>query len=558
MANQTQSDLMSNDKIIETATLSVVEKDGYEGTPPIPSFEQIQAFTAEGPGNDWVVFVLERPGSSRYDVHSISEDTKRLELARRIMLQRSFTSEPPETSEEQIWAMANILHKGTTPEHLRQDFYKVDPTHFEPIAKFITRTAGEPTPERLQWLQKAWEKAREDHPDLKIPHPLSTIIRAWLQEQTAKHINREYDRRHPVAIIEKSVLGSIRDVVLDMEGAGNLPIITEQTPELQQLDIWESEDPLPSVLPWSRLLWDGISLQTKSGAVSHGVCVADEVFMELNTGEWEGRQRWELGTLLRALHPNLTEKQLTSNRKKYLTHVIKGIQETEKLGWKAQMDGESGLYIPIKIRQRFMPTIHSSDDFPIIFEIAIPAAGGAGYMMVEKDVIRRARKKSANQLNAVKTSYWLIDTHGTGKTKEGIAYIIDPTRPVEKRDADGYLIHPETLLRLHNSKGQPLRKITGPEAVRQLPRKKNRPQRNRYKELSPASRIKAVFPEGVPPTMSNSTASKRADMAFDDLADASYFEIEKSKDGSDRWRIMPSDSHVRRYRAIRHAKEKSK
>ena len=175
-------------------------------------------------------------------------------------------------------------------------------------------------------------------------------MQARQKEQNAKHINREYDLKHPVAIIEKSILGSIRHVVLDIEGDANLPIITEQAPDLQQLEIWESEGPLPSVLPWSRSLWDGISLKTKAGAVSHGVSVADEVFMELDTGEWEGKQRWELGTLLRALHPDLSEKQLTSNRKKYLTFVIKGIHEVKKLGWKAQQDGKSGLYIPIKIR----------------------------------------------------------------------------------------------------------------------------------------------------------------------------------------------------------------
>ena len=236
-----------------------------------------------------------------------------------------------------------------------------------------------------------------------MPHPLAPIVRECVVEQSSKNITAEYDRKHSVAILEKSILGSIRDVVLDLEGDGNLPIITDQTPVRQQLEIWESEDPLPPVLPWSRLLWDGISLQTKSGAVSHGVCVADEVFMELDTGEWKCRQRWELGTLLRALNPNLTEKQLTSNRKKYLTFVIKGIQEVQKLGWTAQQDGKNGLYLPIKIPQRFMPTIESPDDFTVLFEVNIPIAGGAGYMMVEKDVMRLSRKQSAKQHHAAKT-----------------------------------------------------------------------------------------------------------------------------------------------------------
>ena len=548
-----QSDLMSNHQIIETVTMSIRDKYSHLSELATPSLEQIQAFTAEAPDNEWVVFVvLAGPRGSRYDVRSIDEDTKNLELARRIMLQRSTRENNEMSAEEQIWAMANILHNGTTPGHLRQHFYKVDPAHFEPIANFIKRTAGEPTPERLQWLHKTWEGADEDNPDMKISHPLAPIILAWGRGQGAKHITREYDRQHPVSLIDKSILGSVRDVVLDVEGDGNLPIITEQIPELQQLELWESEDPLPLVLPWSRLLWDGISLQTKAGAVSHGVSIADEVFMELDTGEWEGTQRWELGTLLRTLHPNLSEKQLTSNRKKYLTYVIRGIHQVQNLGWKVQMDG--GLYLPIKIPQRLMPMIESPDDFTVVFEVAIPTAGDTGYMMVEKDVIRRARKKSANQLNATKTSYWLIDTYGTGRTKEGKGYIIDPEAPKYYHDDDGNVRHPDTQNIIYDQKGRPLKDPYKPHAVRQLPRDENK-SKNRYRVLSPEQRIRAVYPDGYPQKMRKATALKRADKAFDALAQADFFRIEKLPEG---WRIMPSDSHVKRYRGVRRASEKSK
>ena len=215
--------------------------------------------------------------------------------------------------------------------------------------------------------------------------------------------------------------------------------------------------------------------------------------MELDTGEWKGRQRWKLGTLLRALHQNLSEKQLTSNRKKYLTFVIKGIQEVQKLGWTAQQDGKTGLYLPIKIPQRFMPTIESPDDFTVLFEVDIPTGGGAGYMLVEKDVIRLSRKKSAKQLHAAKTSYWLIDTYGTGTTKEGKAYIIDPEAPDYYLDEDGNLRHPKTDTRIRNQKGQLLKNPYLPDAVTQLPRRENT-KRNRYRVLTPEQRIRAVYP----------------------------------------------------------------
>ena len=91
--------------------------------------------------------------------------------------------------------------------------------------------------ERIELIHSKWLDAREYVTNM--PHPLTPIVKAWwLQELRTKNITAEYDRKHSVAIIEKSVLGSIRDVVLDVEEDGNLPIITDQTPARQQLEIW--------------------------------------------------------------------------------------------------------------------------------------------------------------------------------------------------------------------------------------------------------------------------------------------------------------------------------
>ena len=607
--------LQKTDKFIIGSSKKAWQKLGYTGDPLIPKLNELQDFTAPAEGSDLAVivsksgdryYVINREDTSLFllertqqfkelrEAPSIQRDVIKIarmqQMATVELFRQCLEKDPslPEVnlSNQQKQNMIEILETMIEtanrdleepqpfipPEH-RQDFEQqiqrelkqlqtasehhaealaaywsgeLSADHFDAISNFMIETRGEPTPERLLWLITTWEQKKE------TPDPLMPLIQAWQQEQHAKHITNDFDKLHPVSLMDKAILGSVREVVLDLDGTGELPIIHDEIPTIDQLEFWEEDSALPNILPWHRL-WNGISHTTKSGAVSHGACIADEVFMALAPKQRVDLQKWDLGTLLRALNANLSEKQIIKNRAKYLTSLIKGLKEVQYMGWEAQ----SGVYVPIKMPQRIMPTIKSPDDFPVIFEIKIPVSGASGNMLVEKDVIRKTRKKSAKQLNAAKTCYWLIDTYGTQKTKKGEAYLIDPTRPEEVRDADGYLIHPKTRVRLCNSKGRPIRNIIDSEAVRQLPRKPNHPQRNRYKDLSPADRIRAVFPEGVPQTMSNSTASKRADRAFDDIAKAGYFEIEKLKDGLGGWRIMPSSQHVARYRAVGRTSKKS-
>ena len=78
------------------------------------------------------------------------------------------------------------------------------------MANFILQTEGEPILERAVTLHKQWRQWKESEPNL--PHPLEPIVRAWIQETTAKPITREFDRKHPAAVIERSRMGSICDV----------------------------------------------------------------------------------------------------------------------------------------------------------------------------------------------------------------------------------------------------------------------------------------------------------------------------------------------------------
>ena len=535
MANQTQSDLMSNDKTIEIVTLSIAEKDGYAGEPTIPTLEQIQAFTAEAPDNEWVVFVLIRPNASRYDVHSISEDTKRLELARRIMLQRSFTSETPETSEEQIWAMTNILHKGTTVEHLRQDFYEVDPAHFETIANFMKRTAGEPTPERLQWLHKAWEKARDNHPEMNIPHPLAPIIREWLQEQTAKHINREYDRKHPVAVL-RHPLGSVRELAFTDREMGQVFKTPESVDQIQmELDLGDTPSILPAIMPLHVVRTANLKPQTKSGAVSHELRIFFEAMMALQPKQRRADLMFRLGDLIDFLYPN--GKFNWTNQMPHIKRALGVLHTYATVPW---IDDQGSLreWRPVAVR---VPLIdEATRDTPIYIEVQMPPDARRGHMVI-KDIHRRTGMKSASQWNSYHVAGYLWDKYGTVK-----GGLIDTTRPVVRRDGQNRLVDASGKP-LVNRNGRDINNPYHPEAVRQLDREPNPEAVKRYPILSSEDLILACFPNGYP-TDNRRAYLKRAKTHWGQLEADGHIVIQKERHG---WRILPSEEHLNAHRALR-------
>ena len=80
---------------------------------------------------------------------------------------------------------------------------------FEPLANHLLRVSGEPSAERLEWLHQAWVLALEQ--DAKLSHPIVPLVRAWMQQQSAKRVTPDYDKKHPISVL-KHPLGSIRDV----------------------------------------------------------------------------------------------------------------------------------------------------------------------------------------------------------------------------------------------------------------------------------------------------------------------------------------------------------
>ena len=57
--------------------------------------------------------------------------------------------------------------------------------------------------EKLKRIHSFWKFCYEKNDSLS--HPFTPFIRAWLTEQTAKHINKEYDRTHTVAVLRSGI-----------------------------------------------------------------------------------------------------------------------------------------------------------------------------------------------------------------------------------------------------------------------------------------------------------------------------------------------------------------
>ena len=530
----------SNREIIKTVTEVEWREAGYSGEPTIPSLEQIQAFTAEAPDKGWVVFVLERPKATRYDVHSIDEDTKRLELSQRIMSQPE-----AETPEAQIWTMTNILHREAIAEYLRQDFYEVDPAHFEPMANFMKRTAGEPAPERLQWIHKAWEKADDDNPELEIPHPLSTIIRALLlREQTSKRITATHDKIRPASII-KNPMGSVREI--NFTDSGDAQLREFATPERisqvnpDQMRLGFNDEPpsiLPDFMPLEVPNPEGLKPTTKGGAVSHVVRILYESIMALEPHEWASDIAFRLGDLIKYLNPD--GKFHRANQLPYIINALETLHNDATLPW-IDDTGEMRKWRPVWVKTPL--SMDSKNDAPVHMRVEMPPDAQQGYMIL-KHIHRLLGKKSGPQFNAYHTISWIWDKHATVLGK-----LIDPTRPIDRRNEKGEIVGADGKPIL-TARGKPITNLYHDKVIAQGEREDN-PAADRYPVLSRNDLIAACMPKA---TDTNPRRLwEKAKAYWEGMEAEGIIRIKRERTG---WRIFPSQEHLAAYRGVSASSQK--
>ena len=410
---------------------------------------------------------------------------------------------------------------------------------FNAVSDYILRTAGEPTQDGAQWLHQEWKLARKQ--DAKLTHPLAPIVREWIQTQTAKRITPDYDKKHPSGIV-KYRLGSVRDVIVSQANAtekvGQLRGISAPAPESQQIELpgFEMQSLLPTILPLENVrIVEGMET-TKRGAVAMPIRLFFEALMALDPKETQADLHIKLGDLLHLLNPDGKY-----NRTNHLPYVLQGLHSLYdlRIPYRENPDKPDTEVDWIPVLPRTVPNVNSGDDASIILEVKMPPNAKSG-MMVEKDILRLTGKQSSAKFNAYLSACWIFDRYGT--TPRGI---IDPTKPAAQRDAEGYLTD-RNGKRIFNDRGKPIKDRYHPRNIAAGERVENE-ARERYPILSFDDLTRACFPKGFD-RKKRATYQKRALKAWEELEADNILRIEKYQHG---WRILPSDSHIGRYRALK-------
>lgn len=393
----------------------------------------------------------------------------------------------------------------------------------------------------IEAIHLLWQKVNHKHPG-EFVHPLTPILRQWLNEHTAKQITTEYDRKHTAAIIDRASMGSIRDFIVPStanwrEELGNLKGISAPAPHTRQLHIPEvkTQSYLPAVLPLQAVHIVDELETTKRGAVAMPIRLFFESIMALEPKETTATIRFRLGDMLQYLNPNGKY-----HRAKHLPYVLKGLHNLYflRIPYRENPNKPTTEVDWIPVLPRTVPNPQSGDDASIILEVKLPPDAISG-MMVEKEIVRLTGKQSSSKLNAYLAACGIFDRYGT--SRKGIT---DPTRSVEVRDSDGFLLD-EFSQRFYDERGKPIANIYHPIAVRKLKREPN-PHRSSYPILSFDELARACFPKGYT-RREKAKYCKRALAAWQSLEADGIVRIEKIWHG---WRIMPSESHIGRYRAI--------
>ena len=406
-------------------------------------------------------------------------------------------------------------------------------------------TTGGITSINIMEVHLFWCEVKKMYSACKHKHPLAPIVQARLQEQVANPITKEYDARHPVAVL-KSPLGSIKEVNFLDSDAANLREFAQperQTQIDQYLFDFASETPsiLPAVMPLDVAHPLGVNESTRKGAVHHVIRVFFEALMALEPTQTEGNIVITLGNLISYLYPH--GKFHRTNQLPYIINALDILHFYATVPYRTE-SGNTGRWRPVVVRNTI--DIKSSDDDRIYIDVKLPPDATQG-MMVEKHVMRRLGQESAPRFNAYLMACWLWDKFGTGKKG-----LIDPTKPVEIRDVARDLLDAKGE-KIFDSQGKPIQNLYHSEAIAQLERERNSAA-NRYPILSFDDLILACKSSGY-----NQKRRKRElDRAlkhWEQLAMEGVIQIEKHSDG---WRIMPGKSHIARYRGLRKAAKKAK
>ena len=415
-------------------------------------------------------------------------------------------------------------------------YYDVPCEHFPVIANYFLRTAGEPTESRVEWIHEAWKRASDTERSLR--HPLEKIVIAWIEERTAKQITKDYDRKHPAAILKYPMGSSVRDM-LPVETSEIAQLREFATPkESEQLRLFESNKSkpiLPVIIPLHIAHPTGLKAQTKSGAVSHEIRIFFEALMALEPNQHKADIMFRLGDLITYLYPN--GKFNRTNQLPYIINALETLHFYATVPWRDDQ-GDLRRWRPVHVKTPI--DLSAKNDTPVYMSVDMPPDIKQG-MLVEKEVVRKLGKKSSPLFNAYLTAAWLWDTYGTHKGK-----IADPTRPAANRNDDGAIVD-STGKPIYTERGGKTKNPYSPMVVKQLEREPNPNAINRYPVLSNEELIYACFPNSE--SQQKRDLLKRSKAAWTELEKMRVVRIQRLPRG---WRILPSEKHIATYRGVAH------
>ena len=386
-------------------------------------------------------------------------------------------------------------------------------------------------------LHKLWAAVDRKHKKA-FYHPIAAMVQAYLQETTATHCSAEHDRKYPVAVL-KHPMGNVRELAFTQNDVGEVFKTPARVEQIQQMELELGCDAsvLPRIMPLQVVRTAGLKPQTKSGAVSHELRIFFEAMMALQPSQQRADLMFRLGDLIDFLYPN--GKFHWTNQMPHIARALGVLHTYATVPW---IDDQGSLreWRPVAVRAPLID--EATRETPIYIEVQMPPDAKRGHMVI-KDVHRHIGMKSAAQWNAYHIAAYLWDKHGTVNGK-----LVDPTRPIEKRDHHNRLV---------DAKGKPLLTRNGkeikspyhPEAVRQLDREPNTDAILRYPALSTQDLIQACYPNGYP-VKSRREYLQRAKAHWQRLEEGGYIVIHKESYG---WRILPSAEHLNAHRALRKA-----
>ena len=179
---------------------------------------------------------------------------------------------------------------------------------------------------------------------------------------------------------------------------------------------------------------------------------------------------------------------------------------------------------------------NSKNDDKIFLNVRLPPDAVQG-MLVEKQILRLLGQKSAPKFSAYLSACTIFDKYGTQGCR-----IIDPTRPVENRNTEGYLVDANGN-ELQKRNGKRIKNPYDSDAIAQLAREPN-PHRTKYPILTNSTLIKACNLQDI---KNQREALRRSKQHWEELEREGIVRIEEFRQG---WRIMPSENHIKAYRAV--------